>query len=467
MNDLKFKIAEPEKLLVANKEQQAKQLKVTMTGKEKICEKTDGSVRSETTIYRPAVELITEGNDRHGVNLDLNTLQLQNNSSSDKGINTSDEVVNTSAELMEIEADEVRSVNDNALFLDNLSRSLAESRVMALNRSYSRPDADRQIPSTSAGVRQNQLANQKQRFGGNNKMVPSAPQQPRYQPNPQNRRANYFTPEEEKAHRLIREAEQAKIQMFDVQGKTNEIIRQEATSTVDDNYLLVAAHMDEGLQCRIACGEYIDFVKLLPKDRIISEGENNRLQIVNRDGQTYFVPASREGNINSFGKWEQTFRVFANVYLHWNPGRATELIEYNHVIHAASQNFAWDNVYVYDRDFRLNMSQHPGRNWGIILQQAWAMHLNLRYRSSGEHPGRLERGDRSRQSFGRDLFGKYNKGKCTYGSKCKFEHKCGICGKYGHGAHLCRRGSESQGENRENSHRGDHAFKANGNKDKK
>ena len=50
----------------------------------------------------------------------------------------------------------------------------------------------------------------------------------------------------------------------------------------------------------------------------------------------------------------------------------------------------------------------------------------------------------------------------TYGSRCKFEHKCGICGKYGHGAHNCRRSfdkdySEKPGKyDRDHDKRDDH-----------
>ena len=33
----------------------------------------------------------------------------------------------------------------------------------------------------------------------------------------------------------------------------------------------------------------------------------------------------------------------------------------------------------------------------------------------------------------------FNKGKCTYGSKCKFDHRCGMCNRYEHGAHNCKK----------------------------
>ena len=34
----------------------------------------------------------------------------------------------------------------------------------------------------------------------------------------------------------------------------------------------------------------------------------------------------------------------------------------------------------------------------------------------------------------------FNKGHCTYGLSCKYDHHCAVpeCGKFGHGAHICR-----------------------------
>ena len=34
---------------------------------------------------------------------------------------------------------------------------------------------------------------------------------------------------------------------------------------------------------------------------------------------------------------------------------------------------------------------------------------------------------------------RFQRGWCNYGLNCKFEHRCTICNKYGHGAHLCRK----------------------------
>ena len=115
----------------------------------------------------------------------------------------------------------------------------------------------------------------------------------------------------------------------------------------------------------------------MPKDKIGQE-EDHHMEIINRGGLTYWVPASdREiTSISSYGKWKQAFRVFSNIFTQHFPDKAGELIQYNHIIHTASQSFSWENVYRNDLEFRLHISKHhPNRSWSVILQQAWSMFL--------------------------------------------------------------------------------------------
>ena len=153
----------------------------------------------------------------------------------------------------------------------------------------------------------------------------------------------------------------------------------QVSTQVDENYMSMGAHIDQSLRNKIANFEYVDFARLSPKDRVLVQ-EDNRFKIVSRDGSTYFVPASdREGSqISSYAKWEQAFRVYSNVVTAVIPQKATELLQYNHVIHSASLSFTWDNVYTYNKEFRMHIANFPNRSWAIILQQAWRMCLKDR-----------------------------------------------------------------------------------------
>ena len=48
------------------------------------------------------------------------------------------------------------------------------------------------------------------------------------------------------------------------------------------------------------------------------------------------------------------------------------------MIHSIASQYIWDNVYNYDKEFRLHIAKHPERSWSVILQQAWSMYLRDR-----------------------------------------------------------------------------------------
>ena len=215
---------------------------------------------------------------------------------------------------------------------------------------------------------------------------------------------------------------------------------------VDETYMLVASHLDENIIKKIKAGDYVDFAKLIPKDKIVAE-EETELKMVFREGKTYYVPVKDTQAITGFGRWEQAFRVYSNIYTRVHPTRATELIQYNHVIHTASLTYIWSNVYAYDQDFRIHMSKHPGQSWAILLQQSWSMRLQERVRfndlnryQGGKNSGR--QGNNNKNSTtpnGNVACPKYNKGKCPFGSSCQYDHKCSYCFKFGHTVLTCRK----------------------------
>ena len=259
----------------------------------------------------------------------------------------------------------------------------------------------------------------------------------------------------EKAERIVLEAEKAKARIFKVSGNGNKLKNIDSSYAqavlIHDDYLAVGSHLDEKLRDKIIQGGYVDLAKLLPRDRLDRE-EDHRLEQVIRGGQSFFVPMSEKNvtPVNSFNRWEQAFRLYLNVYSRGNPTRVSELIQYIHVIEVANGAFPWENVYRYDKEFRLHMSLHPERNWGIILQQAWSLYMRERpvngnNASSGS--GNTSQGNSQKQGNGNEngnnrmkkICYKFNQGKCTYGFSCKFDHRCGVCAKFGHGAVNCRK----------------------------
>ena len=136
---------------------------------------------------------------------------------------------------------------------------------------------------------------------------------------------------EEKADQMIWSAEMARAKILPKAGKT----LFSHTALIDESYIVVGRHVDQLTMDRIWKGEYIDFGKLVPKDQVLVE-EDQHLEMVIRGDRTYYVPVSDTTSISGYPRWEQAFRVYSNIYTKAHPERASELIEYNHIIHTIS-----------------------------------------------------------------------------------------------------------------------------------
>ena len=163
--------------------------------------------------------------------------------------------------------------------------------------------------------------------------------------------------------RIIKEAESAKARIADVPGRFKTTQNNLSYSAViDKDYMLVASHLDSSLKEKIINHEYVDFSKLLKKEKW-AQDEEQKMVMINKGGFSYWSPvADKSTAIHSYARWEQAFRVYLDVYTTRYPERANELIQYNHIINSTAQSYLWDNVYAYDREFRRHMERHPLRN---------------------------------------------------------------------------------------------------------
>ena len=266
----------------------------------------------------------------------------------------------------------------------------------------------------------------------------------------------------DKADEMIRWGERSHERIYALPGNVpiDCLNAGKSSAAVDKFYIMVGGNVNPSLEEKIKRGEYIYFGKLLPRDKATDE---NKLDLVFKGGQTFFVPSSGKDNyygVTNFHKWEQAFRAYSNIYLREHPERAMELVQYNHVIFTASSAYSWDNVYAYDKEFHIHMGKFPGRNWGLILQQAWTMLLKDRVNRNGE----------PKQGGGKftpkkEICKKFNKGLCNAGMGCSYEHRCFGCNKFGHGVHICRQRNEGKRSNSANhANNGSNNGNASGNK---
>ena len=263
---------------------------------------------------------------------------------------------------------------------------------------------------------------------------------------PGNLPQKYMTAPEQTPQRrgdeLIKEAEMSKARIFDIPGTdySNLTTRFMRSALMDESFLLVASHLDQTIHDKIIKGEFVDFSRLIPRDRILSSEDEGKMQLVMKGNQSYWVPMNSNDStqINSFAKWEQAFRVYSDVYTRAHPSRAPKLVQYNHIIHTAAMSYTWDNVYQYDKDFRLHMGRNPERPWSLLLQQAWSLRLKDRLRYDNPMtPDHRGNGSGNGNGNGGGCR-RFNRGKCSYGTTCKYEHRCFFCGRVGHGVIVCR-----------------------------
>ena len=103
---------------------------------------------------------------------------------------------------------------------------------------------------------------------------------------------------EEKAEKLVIEAENVKARMFP-NNTGNMVNPLHFTAKINEDYLVVGAHIDEGMKAKIIKGDYVDFVKLLPWDHILAE-EDGRMELIVRNRKTFWMPVTESVSINGF-----------------------------------------------------------------------------------------------------------------------------------------------------------------------
>ena len=225
---------------------------------------------------------------------------------------------------------------------------------------------------------------------------------------------------------------------------------------VDDDFFHVTCHVEMALKQKIQRGEFVELERLLPKIKNTLGSDPNKLDLVFRDGHSYFVPAVSETKINGVRRWEQAFRVYAAIYSEANPSRAAEIWQYVHIINVASSSYIWENVASYDFTFRQLMAANPQRSWAKIYNQMWNISMrnpiqnnmgtNYQHQrghssNNNNYQGKDNRSNNNGQSYKKKpkyCWG-FNRGHCKDGAACKFVHRCSNsnCDSESHGKNKC------------------------------
>ena len=78
---------------------------------------------------------------------------------------------------------------------------------------------------------------------------------------------------------------------------------------MDIEFMHVACRVDEATKSKIEKGQYVDLEKLLPKKKALkfTKEDDQRMQMVNRNGFTCWVPEEKLVKIDNLKKWEEAF----------------------------------------------------------------------------------------------------------------------------------------------------------------
>ena len=129
---------------------------------------------------------------------------------------------------------------------------------------------------------------------------------------------------------------------------------------------------------------------------------------------------------------------------------ATKCYNYVSTIETASESFTWESVANYDQIYRELMEKFLNRPWGLVYQQAWSLTLKEKDTSVNKTPSfQLGNGKKNKNKKDKELCWCFNKGKCTYGENCRFDHSYPHCSKSGHSIANCQKEQAKDKENQE------------------
>ena len=101
-------------------------------------------------------------------------------------------------------------------------------------------------------------------------------------------------------------------------------------NNVDDNYFLVASHVDETTKQKITVMNI-----LTSHDFCIKIGQ----EVMKITGE-WLCSIADKNSINGYHKWNLASHVFLDIYIEYYPERTSELIQYSHIIQAAALSYS-------------------------------------------------------------------------------------------------------------------------------
>ena len=169
--------------------------------------------------------------------------------------------------------------------------------------------------------------------------------------------------EAEKYKAAIEIPKDKEIQISNIEN-SHDIPKPRAQNNDDDEFIHLTCHVEQNVVDKVETKQFVELDPFLPKIDFYNFCEEQKLDMVQKGGETYWVPhVDRKQKVNNLHSWDQAFCVYMAIYTKKFPSEASEMAQYVHTIHHAASKYAWDNVAYYDYTFRKNMAKHPNRSW--------------------------------------------------------------------------------------------------------
>lgn len=205
----------------------------------------------------------------------------------------------------------------------------------------------------------------------------------------------------------------------------------------------ISEHIPQKIKEKIWAGEYVDLSLLLKsaKDLFSESHLTGNLQI---NGGQISVVQQKQSLITNIHVWTSAFMVFMDVLLQKWPNHGQELLKYMHTIRLASSRGSGLGWVSYDEQYRLRKARSPQSSWASIDMELWVLYVSTPPRSTsfnsrvqdqlpqglGPQPLNQNLAQNNQRKSGSYPFRacwSYNRGKCDFGSRCRFAHKCSKC----------------------------------------
>ena len=133
--------------------------------------------------------------------------------------------------------------------------------------------------------------------------------------------------------------------------------------------------------------------------------------------------------------------MFTEIYCLKYPNKCMQLLQYSGLLNNLVGKFPFSQVYMYDKEFCLELQQLPSTPWNVIDTQLWSKCLHGintmgSFRQEQQQPTMQQHKKATKVDWPFQHCFAHSRGGCTHPS-CNFPHVCGWCGMYSHTTNNC------------------------------